>query len=108
MTVRANSFRSGIKVVATAGTRVQLGDTTVNPATIAGTVVVQALSTNTGAVTIGDAGVVAAVGTQGTPTQRGLRLTAGQSQAFDVLDIGALWLDCATSGDGVTWLAGAS
>jgi hypothetical protein len=102
------SFRTGTKVVAAAGTRVQLTDTTSNPATGARTVAIQALSTNTGAVTVGDANVVAAVGTQGTPTQRGIRLTAGQILTVDLTDITSLWLDCATSGDGVSWLVGAA
>ena len=104
----ATGFRSGSKVVATAGTRVQLADATLVPAVGAATVAIQALSTNTGVVTVGDSLVVAAVGTQGTPTQRGIRLSAGQILTVDCNDIGSLWLDCATNGDGVSWLVGVS
>jgi hypothetical protein len=109
--VSASRLISGRVVVVTAGTRVQFTEqaqTGVLSGTVGGPteqIIIQALSTNTGAVTVGDATVVAAVGTQGSPTQVGIRLTAGQTLILSTDDLDDVWLDSATSGDGVSFVA---
>lgn len=107
MSLPIASLRAGKTVVATAGTRVQVADVA-NAKTIAVTAVIQALSTNTGAVAIGGNTVVAGPGTQGTPTQVGIRLNAGDVISLDLIDIGAVYVDAVTNGDGVSWVLGAA
>lgn len=105
MSPSIGAIRDGRKLVTTAGTRVQLAD---SGATGAVSVVIQALGTNTGNVVVGSSVCVAAPGTQGTPTQRGILLKANDSISLDVSDLGEIWLDSVTSGDGVVWIVGAS
>lgn len=102
------AFRTGTKQVTTAGTRVQLADSSSNPSVEAITVAIQAFGTNTGAVVIGDANVVALAGTQGSATQRGIRLAANDVITIDVIDIAQIWVDALNNGDGVSWLVGAA
>lgn len=101
------SFRTGTKQVATAGTAVQLTDVA-ESATGPITVMVQALGTNTGGVVVGDSNVVAAAGTQSSPTQRGILLAANDIVSFDVGDISAIWVDALNNNDGVSWMVGAA
>lgn len=107
MSLPIASLRAGKTVVATAGTRVQVADVAAAK-TIAVTAVIQALSTNTGAVVVGGNTVVAGPGTQGTPTQVGIRLNAGDVISLDLIDIGAVYVDAVTNGDGVSWVLGAA
>lgn len=108
MSQRATALRTGNKVVATAGTAVQLADSSTQPAIEPLTVVIQALGTNTGVVVVGDSLVVAAPGTQASPTQRGIRLAANDALTLDIIDIRQVWIDAVTSGDGVSWMVGVS
>lgn len=105
MSQRITAFRTGTKFVATAGTRVRLADTA-GVATMPATVAIQALGTNTGVIVIGDASVVAIPGTQGSPTQVGIRLAANDVITLDVVDISQIYIDSVTNGDGVSWLVG--
>lgn len=99
----ATSVLSPVPVqVAAAGTKQQLPSV----GTIeARSVMVQALSTNTGTIVVGDTNVVAAAGTHATPTRRGVALAANDTVTFDVIDASALWLDATVSADGVTVVA---
>jgi hypothetical protein len=83
----------GKKTVTTAGTRVQM-----TASSGAGSVVVQALLTNTGNICVGGKSVLAA-----TPT--GPMLEAGESIGIDILDLGLIWIDSTVNGEGVTFLA---
>ncbi len=88
--------------VTTAGTRVQIP--TSGKEFAARGVIIQALNTNTEAVVIGDKNVVAAAGTQETPTQRGIELAKGTSISIDLCDATQVWVDARTSKDGVAYL----
>lgn len=102
-------LRDGVTTVPTGGTRVRLAEATgVSPATGAVSVVVQALGTNTGVVVVGSVTCVAAPGTQGTPTQRGVRLAVNDTITFAVSNISAIYVDAVTNGDGVSWVIGAA
>lgn len=91
--------------VTVAGTAVQLVQTSTGTSgTTAKTVIVQALSTNTEPVVIGDEHVKAKAGTQAAPEQRGIELTAKQTIAFDIIDPTTIWVDARTSKDGVAYL----
>lgn len=83
----------GRKVVAATGTPEQLGSARCRSVAVTG------LSTNTGLIVIGgDNSVRAAAGTRnGTP------IAAGETASYDVSDIGALWIDAVTSGEGVSY-----
>ncbi len=88
--------------VTTAGTAVQIPTSGKNFA--AKTVIVQALSTNTESVVIGDANVKAKAGTQAAPEQRGIELAKSQSIAIDLCDATQVWVDARTSKDGVAYM----
>ncbi len=88
--------------VTTAGTRVQIP--TSGAEFGAKSILIQALSTNTEAVVIGDKNVVAAAGSQATPTQRGIELAAKQTIAIDVCDATQIWVDARTSKDGICYM----
>lgn len=104
-----NVLRDGVTQVTTAGTRVRLAEATgASPATGAVTIAVQALGTNTGAVVVGAVTCVAAAGTQGSATQRGIRLAANDSITFDATGLGAVYVDALNNGDGVSWVVGAA
>lgn len=102
MAESGSTLLDGIKVVATAGTRVQLP--TISGNTEAKTVLVQALSTNEGIIVVGANTVVAAAGTHGTPTRRGAAIAAGAVVTLQIIDPGVIWLDATNSGDGVAYL----
>ena len=88
--------------VTTAGTRVQIP--TSGESFGAKSVIVQALSTNTEPVVIGDKNVVAKAGTQATPEQRGIELKPGSAISVDVCDATQIWVDSRTSKDGVSYM----
>lgn len=85
---------SGQKTVTAAGTAEALGSQLIN-----GPLMVKALNGNAGDVYIGNdgAGDVA--------SGNGLELSAGEVVIFEFVgNLGALLLDAATNGDGVSWL----
>ncbi len=88
--------------VTTAGTAVQIP--TSGKEFAAKAVIVQALSTNTESVVVGDANVKAKAGTQETPEQRGIELKQSQSISIDVCDATQVWVDARTNKDGVAYL----
>jgi hypothetical protein len=102
----AQNVGSGRCIVATAGTRVQLGGagTTQTPATgppgPIGELALRAIETNTNAVVIGGPGVVAAAATRNgvamVPT--GIILVLR-----DIDDLGDLWVDAITGGEGLSF-----
>ncbi len=98
----ATQLIDGNQTIAAAGTRVRLAE---QATTTIKSIIVQALSNNTGVVVVGGSDVVAAVGAHGAPTQKGIALTAGQSVAIDTDDVADVYLDATVSGDGVAWLA---
>lgn len=92
--------RDGRQVVARAGTRVPL----VAESAIGGTVTITAEDTNTGAVVIGAAGVVAAAA-----TRRGIPLYPDPARGrtsitMSIDDLSRIHLDAETDTDGVTYL----
>jgi len=92
--------------VPVAGTRVSLKTlaATVAPSG-AKSVMIQALTTNTGRIVIGDEQVVAAAGTHAAPTQRGVSLIATETLTLDIDDIALMWIDATANEDGITGLA---
>ncbi len=86
----------------TAGTAVQIP--TSGKEFAAKTVLIQALSTNTEAVVIGDKNVVAKAGTQASPEQRGIELKAGAAISIELCDATQVWLDSRTSKDGISYM----
>lgn len=88
--------------VTTAGTAVQIPTSGANFA--AKTVLIQALSTNTEAVVVGDKNVKAKAGSQASPEQRGIELAKSQSIGIDVNDSTQVWVDARTSKDGVAYM----
>ena len=85
---------SGQKTVTASGTAVQLGTAQVD-----GPLMVKALDTNTGIVAIGNDGA------NDVTVSNGLRLAAGDVIIFDYAgNLGALWLDSAVNGEGVSWI----
>lgn len=91
----AGRVLSGKTVVVTAGEAVALGEERLQ-----GALLVRALETNTGVMALGNDGA-------GDVTlANGLRLAAGEAVRFDYVgNLGALRLDAAVSGEGVSWLA---
>jgi hypothetical protein len=101
----AQNVGSGRCIVAAAGTRVQLGGagTTMTPTTPPGPIgelALRAIETNTNAVVVGGSGVVAAAA-----TRNGVALVpAGLVVVLrDVDDLGDLWVDAITSGEGLSF-----
>jgi hypothetical protein len=88
--------------VTTAGTAVQIP--TSGGEYGAKSLIVQALSTNTEAVVIGDKNVKAKAGSQATPEQRGIELAKSQSISIDICDATQVWVDARTSKDGVVYM----
>ena len=85
---------SGQKVIATAGTALQLG--TID---ILGPLMVKALDTNTGVVALGNDGAA------DVTVSNGLRLLKGEVVIFEYVgNLASLWLDSAVNGEGVSWL----
>jgi hypothetical protein len=87
--------KSGQNTVAAAGTAEALG--TVN---IDGPLMVKALTTNTGLVYIGNDGAGDVTSANGLP------LLAGDAVVFNYVgNLSTLYIDSATNGEGVAWLA---
>lgn len=85
---------SGQTTVTTAGTAVVLGTTQID-----GALMIKALDTNTGIVAIGNDG------TNDVTVSNGLRLAAGECHVFEhVANLGAIYVDSAVNGEGVSWL----
>ena len=96
-------LESGSTLVALAKTAQQL--TTTVTTVEAKTVLVQALSTNEGAVVVGGSDVVAELGAHEAAIKRkGVALAAGESIAIDIDDPSAIWVDSIKNKEGVTWL----
>ncbi len=86
---------SGQKTVTAAGTAVALGTIQVNAP-----VMVKALPGNTGTVYVGNDGA------GDVSSSNGLALAAGDAIVFAYLgNLGALWVDAAVNGEGVSWIA---
>lgn len=84
---------SGQKTVTTAGTAVALGTLVIN-----GPIMIRALSGNTGSVYIGNDGA------GDVTSSNGLEITPTDSVVFDFVGwLGALYLDSAVDGEGVSW-----
>lgn len=84
----------GLKLVATAGTAVQLA-----AATAVRKVTIQARPENTDVVVVGASTVVAASG-----TRRGIALLPGASVTLNVKDLSDLYVDAVTNNDGVSYV----
>jgi hypothetical protein len=89
----ATSIGSGRKTVTTAGTAVTLASST--PAK---RVTITALDTNTGVITVGGSGVIAASG-----TRTGVPLSAGDSYELDIDNLSKVYIDATVSGEGVSF-----
>lgn len=89
-----------IITVTTPGTRVRLNASSllIRRATVV------ALPTNSSGVVVGDANVVAAIGTQGSPTMRGVPLNNPgiDTYDFEFNDLTNMWIDSLVAGDGVS------
>lgn len=85
---------SGRKIVTTAGTAVALADSV----TRCENIVITAESDNTGIISVGDANVVAAEG-----SQQGVILTPLGSIRVKVADLSKIYIDSTVNGDGVTF-----
>lgn len=81
------------KVVATAGTRVQLASLACKE------VILTAETDNTGIVVVGGSTVVAALA-----TRTGVPLNAGDSVSFQIDNTSDIWLDSTVATDGVTYV----
>src|ERR1700740_1715433 len=89
--------------VAVAGTRVSLKTIAAAAAPNgAKAITIQALTTNTGRIVVGDKEVVAAAGSHAAPTQRGLALNAGDTLTLDIDDIALMWIDATANEDGIS------
>jgi hypothetical protein len=85
---------SGQKTVTTAGTAEALGSQSIQ-----GPLMVKALIANTNNVYIGNDGA------DDITSANGLELAGGDAVIFDwISDLGVLWLDVDTDGEGVAWL----
>ena len=92
----------GSVTVSAAGTRVTLGSGTALPSKSAAWVLIQAKTTNTGRIFIGDSSV--------SSSSFGVELSALDSLSMppcevpNVYDLGHIFIDAADNGDGVTFL----
>lgn len=89
----------GVKQVATAGTRVALAASSACRA-----VAITALDTNLGIVVVGASTVVAAAGTQATPTRRGIPLRSLDTITIPIKDPSLIFVDALNSNDGVSFV----
>lgn len=86
---------SGVNTVTTAGTAEALGTVSIN-----GALMVKALTTNTGLAYVGNDGAGDVASTNGMP------LAAGDAVIFNYVgNLSTIWIDVATNGEGVAWLA---
>ena len=90
-----NQIGDGRQVVATAGTRVQLSATS----TQIKKVVVSALPSNTGVITVGGSTVVAAAG-----SETGKVLYPGDSDTFFADNLNKIYIDALYDGNGCTYV----
>ena len=88
-----DAINDGLKVVTTAGTRVQLSATSVP----CKKVFIQANDQNTGEIVIGSVTVVGASGA----TRRGTALFASQGEWFPVSNLNLIYIDSTVNGEGV-------
>lgn len=85
---------SGQKLVTTAGTAVTMGTGRVN-----GSLMIKALSTNTGLVYVGNDGA------GDVTSANGFELDAGEAVVFEYVgSMASLYLDSAEDGEGVSWI----
>ena len=93
LTAGGDTLSEGRKVVAAAGTAVVLGaSTTIKE------VLITAELNNTGVISVGGSGVIAAEATrEGTP------LEAGESMRIVTSDLANVYIDSTVNGDGVTY-----
>jgi hypothetical protein len=85
--------------VVTPGTAVRIPTSSASVA--AKSVIIQALSTNTEGVMIGDSSVKAKAGAHGSAEAQGIELAAKATIAIDVNDSTAIYVDARTAKDGV-------
>lgn len=93
------SITSDKKQVTTAGTRVALASTAACRA-----VAITALDTNLGIVVVGGTDVVAAAGTQATPTRKGIPLRPLDTIVVPIKDPSLINIDSLNSADGVSFV----
>lgn len=86
----SSTIRSGKKTVTTAGTRVVLGTT------VAKSVTIRALATNTGLIYVGDVTVA---------STNGFQLSAGESVSLDISTLSRIYIDSSVNGEGVTYVS---
>lgn len=88
------TLTDGRQTVTSAGTAVAL-TTTSTPAL---SVDITALATNTGVISVGGSGVIAAAG-----TRKGVPLSAGQTKTFENVDLKDVFIDSTVNAEGVSW-----
>lgn len=93
------SITSGKKQVATAATAVALASTAACRA-----VAVTALDTNLGIVVVGGSDVVAAAGTQASPTRKGIPLRPLDTITIPIKDPSLIFVDALNNNDGVSFV----
>lgn len=95
----ADTVRSGQTTVTTAGTAVPLTTTAVRCTRV----IIQALEGNTGAIYVGNDGA----GDVSSANGFVLGSTAGTNDRVELAcgDTANIWLDAATNGEGVSWIA---
>lgn len=85
---------SGQTIVTTSGTATPLGSQVINSG-----LMVMALDTNTGVVSVGNDG------SGDVALSNGLRLGVGDAIVFNFVgDLASIWLDAESDGDGVSWI----
>ena len=86
---------SGQKTVTTAGTAIALGSQIIN-----GPIMVKALSSNAGAIAIGNDGA------NDVTTSNGLLLAADDIIIFDFVgNLASIYIDSENNGEGVSWIS---
>ena len=81
------------KTVTTAGTEQRLSATSI----LCSSIVVKALSTNTGLIYVGNSSSVAST--------NGFVLSASESIAMDIDNVQDVWIDSSVNAEGVSWIA---
>lgn len=100
VTHEIGAMADGVRQVTTPGTRVRL----TAASTLCRRVIVQALKTNYDDVVVGGSTVVAAVGTQASPSRRGFALGPGDWMEFVFDDLTDVYLDSVIALDGVSFV----
>lgn len=91
-----NVFITGQKLVTTSGTPVQLNSNVVPPGS---EVVVKAMSSNTGTITVGNSSANAL-----NSGSTHFKLAQNQSLTIQVNNTGLIWIDATVSGEGVEFI----